>query len=667
MPTFQSFISRLPLVEVDFKPLPPTPLRPRRLSSLLGSRDIESILLPRRTSSVYSRTISQWGPGAGTWIGNSPAQSMPVMRPPIAYSRSTSELPVKAVAPQYLEPRIYSPLITTPSPSISRSSTPSPPPPHYALAYQRGSPPSISSKKRNVSLAHAKQAMQAPGAVHLLPEELIAQSKGRSRSHEPVRLASMAIIPGDIPEIRSPTLRDSQGRQRLVSVTSTAGYSDTPLSSNQNPDRKDSEAKFRLSRDPARSVVPLDSQVRAESRAKAAKALGLDEGRGRTRQRGARNVSHHIPKMKRLSSISPDHHVAESIAADYHALLTEQYCEASSAESMGTRSDGEVIERMKMVPVPLFNYKPAAKWPPSHDSENSISPSGRRVDSGYATSSTRGTIPLGFSVGTSQARRRSKSSGSIPISPPLSATSMSLQQAFPPAFKATGARSTSTRQVSSAKVDDRKSAYYPYVASRKGASKARKEASAQPLPPIATRFSSTKSRGSESASISAPSQSHPPVENDFASIISNSSEGPLYGRIRGVLGWTKPRTSPERRPREDSPHILPSPVLKSSPTILGWTDQAKETFDRARSSMQPTSFAITHTVSAPRPLDMRSAGYAEPDVPRRRGSIMTGIMTGFRENKAEKRREELKKLIQVVTPDAGGSGGVAGPGNAGWM
>jgi hypothetical protein len=170
IPSFLEFVSRTPSPDSS-KPLPPTPLIPRQSSSAsLPRSKTPSSFARSRSSSIYSRTVSQWGDGY-SWntadFADEPLPPLPTLQP-LAYSSSTPQLGNKAPTVEVPETRTYSPLIITPSPIESRRSTP----PH-----SHGSPilSPISSgggKKapRTISLAQAKAAVHAPGAVHLLPE-----------------------------------------------------------------------------------------------------------------------------------------------------------------------------------------------------------------------------------------------------------------------------------------------------------------------------------------------------------------------------------------------------------------------------------------------------------------------------------------------------------------
>jgi hypothetical protein len=52
-------------------------------------------------------------------------------------------------------------------------------------------------------------------------------------------------------------------------------------------------------------------------------------------------------------------------------------------------------------------------------------------------------------------------------------------------------------------------------------------------------------------------------------------------------------------------------------------------------------------------LDERAVGLRETDSPRRKSSLFGSVFESWKESKAEKRREELKKIIKVVPQENG--------------
>lgn len=111
--------------------------------------------------------------------------------------------------------------------------------------------------------------------------------------------------------------------------------------------------------------------------------------------------------------------------------------------------------------------------------------------------------------------------------------------------------------------------------------------------------------------------------------------------------------------------VTPSPVpggsaqslrepgnVKQKAVHLGWSDMAKSTFDRV---VSPTSSApkvepplITHVAAPARPLDETKVGLRGVESPQRKNSIFGTFLDSWKESKAERRREELKKLIRFV-------------------
>ncbi|KAK0269265.1 hypothetical protein LTR35_014973 [Friedmanniomyces endolithicus] len=727
MPSFQSFVKRTPPPD-QTKPLPPTPLRPRRRSSFSSASSRPSSRGPRRSSSIYSRATSQWDleadvPAIPSWQTADFTDQDLLLRP-IAYSASTPQLNAEPPVQQQLaELRTYSPLIHSPSPTISRRKTPSPPPglrPSMLLPPPAGSLQIPRKHLRMVSLEKAKQMLQAPGAVHLLPEELRAQALGRSRSQDPMRIPSFAIMSGtatppQLPE--APTLVDSQGRERLLSSPrislSPVRQAEYMLPAPTSP-RGDLSTSFHVGSGPSRSMAPLAGQKREASRIKVAQALGLgdnDDQRGRARERGPRNMSydHYMPNHSSTSYNSPSPGAsntdAQMIAREYHSLLSEQYRQpsTSSASQQSTRSDTDVTSHMKMVPQPLFHTKPAARLPESstgRSSGASVSPFGMRVDSGFAvdeerrSSGARGFFPFRSSVSSGSGQSRRSTSGSIPISPPP-ASSPWPAIAVPPEPVATMPRLGSRFRRTSD--DNRVSAYYPHVMSRKKGKGKKDNAGspALPAPLLAADIIAQRLQTSNSSRDGSPLRSNSPWpaaidRTDAGSLRSNTStsgSGNPHRLLKTANKYTdkftrasdSPSSSRRRREKEaedptepvaspDSPHLLPSPSSAKPPPStlhLGWSDHAKFAFDEARSSLLPSTrkptggsgAQITHLQTPARPLDETRDGLAEEALESptglaggRKASIFGGLMEGWREGKAEKRRLELKKIIRVITP-----------------
>ncbi|KAK4565316.1 hypothetical protein LTR86_003933 [Recurvomyces mirabilis] len=482
IPSFQSFVRRTPTPEAH-KPLPPTPLRPRRPSSFKSIDSRPSSRFTRRSFSVYSRRQSEWSlplddpediPAVPTWRLEDLADQNLLLRP-IAYSASTSQLATKASTQQQtLEPRAYSPLIVTSSPTASRKTTPSPAPSgpqeNALLPPPAGFMQVPKKHLRTVSLEKAKEMLQAPGAIRLLPEELRAQKQAqattarplstliKSRSQEPLRKSSSAMIGLAHDLARNPTIStliDTQGRERVVSIPRIALQPISPplttpsTFATLNTIPSHPPTYLRVGTGPAKDMAPLSSQTREASRAKAAQALGLadaDEPRGRTKTRGPRDLSydHYLPSTTTTAKqesggsdsdgLGEEKSDARKIAREYHAMLSAQYRSTStgSAVTEGS-SEMDVGAHMKMVPQPLFGGKGTAQSGGGggngrilQRSQTSVSPGHVRNESTASTQSmgSQGSfpLPLSFSQGPTTAHRRRSTSGMIPISPPTPTT-----------------------------------------------------------------------------------------------------------------------------------------------------------------------------------------------------------------------------------------------------
>ena len=230
-------------------------------------------------------------------------------------------------------------------------------------------------------------------------------------------------------------------------------------------------------------------------------------------------------------------------------------------------------------------------------------------------------------------------------------------------------------------VDNRVSAFYPYVASRKGKKTRTKDKTSAdgappPMPLFAADIIAQRPKTRNDSSGSLPSRKTPSTNTNgsekFRKRSDASSSGlrqPLHQRIaKGAAKYadllTKPSDLPETPAYKpitnglgpsSSPHLLPSPVKTPSKQVhLGWSDSAKTTFDRIVSPVQPTKFkpdqvTFSHVAAAARPVDESKGSLKEVDPPfRRKSSIFSGMFESWKESKAERRREELKKIITVV-------------------
>ncbi|KAK4498778.1 hypothetical protein PRZ48_009288 [Zasmidium cellare] len=688
--SFQTFIKRTPSVDSDpNKPLPPTPLAEKRSLSTLASA------LDRRSSSVYSRTPSQFTPQTPPVEAQDAEADLPFILQPIAYSASSPDLSTSNLAPpQFLEARTFSPLIESPrtttvasnSPPESRpQSMPTPPssespdsptiptiyiPPSIDTQVSSPTTPRLTSpiayhgprqKVRTVSLAKAKEAMHAPGAVPLLPEELREQALKKAKSQGHIRLESIDIFGGaekvPVPPAL-PTLVDREGRERVLQTPPEVPQRDYAFPSPGLPVTSAAYKSFHVGTGPVREMAPPLASSPTESKVtwRQLSQDGTDEPRGRTvERRSYERDSRSSPKPFAKDAQADGH---DDLAKEYHSLLgQQQYRQAS--ESPGYSSDESVRTHMKMVPQPLFQ----AKQPPqskksgsSRGSNSSVSPFSihQRIRSDGSTSSTNRSTGFGLRLSletNGQKSRHSSTTGMIPISPP---TNISMERPKPPHLD-TGKWQPNPRiKKSHSREASRESSFYPHIMRRKSSKK--QEPTLPPIPGkplLAAEIIAAKLKTPESTPDTSP----------MSPIIATATRKPssaggsehekkkFFSRFNPKSRRRSSTLSSEPKPSPTSPHLFPSPI-KTSPTTthLGWSDTSKRTFDEARSPSR-----ITHIPAPARPLDAR--GVEEPESPTgaRKASVFGGVLEGWREGKAARRREDLKKLIRVV-PLEGGEG-----------
>jgi hypothetical protein len=632
---------------------------------------------------------------------------------------------------EILQPRTYNPLISSPSPTASRSSIPASPPspepepepevelevapekkrdveaemePEDELEIENEPEPTTEARPsillppppgsvhipkqhlRTVSLEKAKEMMQAPGVVHLLPEELRAQNLNRSRSHEPlrrqthVRMDCADVLAGKEPQeppMETATLVDQEGRERYIRSPIKAKFSVPSPPGRSSVDPGHALPGITAVQDMAPGAVH-NRQISIDELPPGFWPGDKDEPRGRTKVRGQRH-----PSSK--SDLQSD---AQKIAEEYHTLLSDQYRRDSgtSATSKDTESSTEVIAQMKMVPQPLFHMKPAAKGTLSgrrESEDQSVSPGHGRAGSTATTSSqsSRGSLPLRLSLSLRPGTGgRRSTSGSIHISGPEGSEEQEEVEPFPrrmsvlaPQVQATpmkAKKSSKFRRKSDE--EKRNSHYYPYVMSRKNTKKDKASgpsASNVPkLPLLATYVITERLKTPETTPTNAsPLRSHPPHSDtasrgsDAASIASLKSSSPFRHRMFKTRrkksvdsNNDSDATSPRMMASPLSPHLLPSRAsARGAPSVsLGWSDLSKYTFDAVQSPTKAKfhpGVLYEHVAAPPRPMDERTLGLREADRNDRRPSIITGIMDSWKEMKAEKRREDLK-IIKVVTP-----------------
>jgi hypothetical protein len=434
IPPFKDFVRQTPPL-ADDKPLPPTPLRVRGFS--FGATTDSPSREPsppgtRRTSSVYSRTVSQWYADSPTWsasdLADNPIPALPLeYLQPIAYSASTPQLKETTPTGPFIQPRTYQPLLTTPSPTASRCTSRTPSPRRVSfrkdLRFSVLLPTAVDVAQiprthlRTVSLEKAKASSGAPGVEHFLPEEQIARSKitvepitpitpviPKARYLEPIVKTSgpitrdtMAMFgrsvdlgPGpDAPglsKLPSMTLVNAEGRDRVVGAPRLSVAPSPTFAFPVEPILSPSHTiyAFPVGKSAPRTMTSLTAQDQEEP-AYNPKQEHTQPDRGRTIQRGSRNSDYSqyqpIAWRNQPNPSADDEGDAQQMAHDYHSMLAaEQRRQASaSSTSRSIASDVEVGKHMKMVPQPLFNGKlsviAAGQDKRSrHDSNTSVSP-----------------------------------------------------------------------------------------------------------------------------------------------------------------------------------------------------------------------------------------------------------------------------------------------------
>ncbi|KAF2482342.1 hypothetical protein BDY17DRAFT_324631 [Neohortaea acidophila] len=675
-PPFQTFVKRTPPVLDTQRALPPLHSTHQTPSSSRSRTPLRSV--GRRSSSVYSRPVSWHSED----FADIPAPPLPILQP-LAYSASTPHLAMKLSTSPALQPRKCSPLIDAPSPIASPVVTPlAVEKAQSATAVPRGYFNKNGGKTlKTVPLERAMATLHAPGAAHLLPEEHRAQKTGRSRSHEPLRIALVNTnLPTGSPQLPGPptTLVDTQGRRRTLLKSPDgwkggSGYSFPEIAAKIKPARQDWAFQNVHETPPG-----VDSDQRGRT---------MERGRRRSRNVGFPSRS----EQNSMQASSTQDTRSQRPAEQFLTLTPEQRRYPSIAPSLSSaHSDDETSAHMRLVPRPLFQIKPPAKLPgevySSRQEEEQQSLSSYQLSSPSQSSYDATSITTAFSSPQSATHRRMSTSGSIRISPPLAADEGAAQYHLPVTMR-------KTAKPKSAAQKNRASAYYPHVAPRKGkvaktGGKARtKRDQAPPMPVLSNNDRQLASAAARAA--------HSPLRVKRAEDVlrdgsprrtrdtspTDTSRPRLHQRIvNGAARYAGFLTKPTDSDGEEAARYQPitiatiSPIssnLSSSPVNsiptskanvhLGWSDLAKTTFDRvvspglkppAKPERQHPSI-YTHITTAARPLDASRAALVEsPESPtggpRRKSSIFGGFLESWKESKEEKRREELKRIIRVV-------------------
>lgn len=639
-PSFQSFIRKTPTPNQE-KPLPPIPT----IETLEAFR-----ISTRRTSSIYSRTVSQYAPTPESWRDEEHLMPTLFLRPSV-YSLSTPELTLRDTPQPIVPPRPCAPLVTSPSPSPSRTLTPSPPPDRFFQG--RLLPPSPQMLRvatqhiRTVSPDKAKAALRSPGAQQLLPEEMRAFAAARKVNQQHIVQGSRSFE-GIVPPKRL-VLAHAFPSPNLPSPTPY----DWPLQTNPYSEKgsKLSDGYFGMNKEKRMSMSPVERQLKLSieiSITRPPEPPVTDyEPRGRARQQSRPGSSRrlddyeskviHAYEDRTLNASSNESlmNEAKRLANGYHALFKED------AKASGLRkhsaSSNSIKENMKLIPQPLFFnprqisrqreieyqksrtkiYTPVASGSPDSrpiPREQRNSPKGKERTLNFP-------YKLPLTPDSTGARIRRSTSGSIPISPPF------------PGHEATKTKEMPTLVQRKQSIDDSDSfsAFYQRINAdaeqlakehNKPGSKVAFEMNT--LPPVASRPSL---ESSSQASYGRRKQSY---DSGISSVSSSKGSKPplksLTQKVTSAFG---------------------NHMRKSSVSAVEGLSSLVDSFKQRR-----PSFPV---ISAPLPISAAEAydpsrlqASSSASAARKRPSVFAGIKDNRREIKANKRREELKKTIKMV-------------------
>ncbi|GIZ43648.1 hypothetical protein CKM354_000686500 [Cercospora kikuchii] len=425
IPPFQTFLLRTPPLEHNHdKPLPAPPIQAPR-SDASSER--------RRSSSVYSRTPSNWAPDSvSSWQTDDLQGDIRMPERSIAYSSSVPDLKAISVESDtpavLLEPRAFDPLLTSPTVStIVSDNSPSASRPATTLLPQLEKPISPAKSINTISLAEAKEAINSPGAQRLLPEELLARTMSKTKSMLHSRATSadpfgMRAVSSSTEYPISATFVDRQGRTRSITTPPAIASHpvEYPLPAPYSP--LPSVNAFHVGSGPARDMVPPTPTVISQPEY---------EGRNvhepqRERNKPSFDLSaHNIPPSP--ETFVPDAYrfqlgdEPKSAAEEYHTALAQNYRQPNF-DTTGYDSDDSIRRHMKMIPQPLFSGKDRVQKPTSLRKSSGASRYRPRSSSQISVASSRGSnsFDLRLSVSTADSRHASGGSGfgHIPISPP---------------------------------------------------------------------------------------------------------------------------------------------------------------------------------------------------------------------------------------------------------
>lgn len=678
IPSFQSFVKRTPPVPSKEKPLPSVPQDDTRYSTQSASTD------SRRSSSIYSRTVSQWASTPLSWQSRDFASSDMFLQPSL-YSLSTPELipdTTKIVESNmtFLQPRAYAPLLRSPSPSPSPSVMHPSSRNGLELDFEDHRlsnllPPAESWKQlayhhvKTVSLDKEFATAQAPNTQIVLPEGMRASAA--AKNHMIMLRKSQSSEGLDIPKAQSP--RDYY---QLPSWSSHAA-----LAYNQR-DSKLSDGCFGTNSYTRAAVTPVAVQQsrRGDMRPFKNNVSNTSEedyeDRGRARGRSRFDVELVIvdtpaddrPVPGRPADNAALISAAECLAREYHKLLP---LNNSSPVRKGKDStlDGRDV---KLAPQPLFfnprqiskqridNYQRErfrgnmAYQLPFRRDDYSSPASLRRNDLSLAYA-----FPLKLSLAPDSTRSNS-TIDSIPISPPP-AISRTADPSLPrPSYKKPSLHSPKPSNLSPGKprkasVDDsnRFSALYPKAGSPTHSSGGKRQKTSTtttpPLPGatvVATRAEAEAAFNSKEPVVildysRKANHKHKNSGNSGDSINKHNLKNPLnaVGEKMSLLTSVF-QHSPNKRAENRSPSTVHWPRVSTSLT------------DGPRAPTLTISPPIIRHVDTPKPavVEDNKKLIAEPSgfSMQKRPSLFAHVIDHRRASKANRRREELKKTIRMV-------------------
>jgi hypothetical protein len=589
---------------------------------------------------------------------------------PSIYSLSTPELTLETPVP----PRPYEPLIASPSPSPSpsRESTPSPP---SLRQYNEGLLPlpsqtlqAVTQHIRTVSLDKAKAALRSPGAQHLLPEEMrvLAAAKKSNQQHI---MRSSRSFEGLVP-LKSPVLYPVQPSPILPSPTPL----DWPLQATTFSDKHESKLSdeyFGMSKAKRMSMSPVERQLRSSieiSITRPSEPRATDyESRGRSRQQSrtgsSKRLNGYESKMidayddTSLDASSNESLIDEArrLANEYHDLFKEDV--KSPALRKNSASPNSIKEKMKLVPQPLFfnprkiskqrelqyqKERSQQRFPPAPRKSSNSSRSAPSEPKGSPKTRDRALnfpYKLSLTPGSTNAKRRRSTSGTIPISPPFPGMSEHV-----PGLAKSKALPTPVQRKNSIDDSNRFSAFYQRI-----------NADAQQL---AREYNKPGSKVALEMNTLPSILSRPSIDTFASSSHASSHYGRSLkdGRASQDSGVSSGASSRDRRAAAPPKPFLhkgfaASVTSKFSHHVRKSSVTAAEGFSHLVDSFKTQRRPSFPVISAPMPIpidDSSRLQVGDSAGSKKRPSIFTSISDHRREIKASKRREELKRTIKVV-------------------